>query len=255
MAHPTIADSGPVAGADDIDALRTALARYGVVHVRDLIPPDEVELVRERMLRRHFDDAGSQVIERDGAGLTTEFGWLSEVDDTLSKSGLVAACGRLADELFGKPSSLGFDHAFLKAPGAGTLAWHQDLFYTPSPVVPRTLTFWVPLHDMNERNGRMEYILGPRELQPHSPVSDHSRYHHIRPELLPSESRFSPLLRAGDVCIHTPYTVHRSLPNTDTAPRASWTLQFHRNSVRRFFSWRQAKYKVSKIRTERARPA
>ncbi len=114
--------------------------------------------------------------------------------------------------------------AFVKFPGPGHVAWHQDLPHW-NLVPAQSATAWVALTDVSEENGCVRVIPGSHRrgsraaaaaAEAHSLLSAGLRFEVGADE----ERQAAPiLLRAGEFSIHDGMIVHGSGPNRAAAPR------------------------------------
>jgi len=209
------------------------LINNGVVHLRQFIPASDIRFIRDRFDRLSLHN---EFETRDKEGKVREIEWLSRRDPSVRESQAFHRCFDLASQIFGARCHFGFDHAIIKNPGSGPVHWHQDQFYSKLDRNKQCLSFWIPLQAVKPENGGMEYALGPQDkLLPHSRLFAKSHAHYVAD--LPPVKLLSPIMEPGDVCMHTPLTLHRSHPNNGTSDRLAWILQFNQYGVRRFFHW------------------
>jgi hypothetical protein len=230
-----------------IAAIRADLDSQRAAHVRQLLLPAELESIAN-LLAPHFDQAhGIDAIKRDSDGLITELENACQRDVSLAQSQVFIKCQQLATEFFGEPCHYGYDHAILKQPGSVAVDWHQDQHYSRMDLDKQCLTFWIPLQPTSQQNGGMEYAAGDYDLLPHTPVAKGSSYYRVSQEHLPADETFSPTMQPGDVCIHTPMTLHRSHPHQGSEARLAWILQFNRYGYSRFFRWGNIQRHIKKL--------
>jgi phytanoyl-CoA hydroxylase len=117
-----------------------------------------------------------------------------------------------------------YDQFLAKPPreGAPTF-WHQDEAYWGRNLLDRGITCWMPLHDVDERNGCMHFIdLGHRDG-----VLPHRQPEHVQSDLLLCEPdlarQVACLLRAGSVTFHHGKTPHMTPANLTDAWRRAIT--------------------------------
>jgi hypothetical protein len=145
------------------------------------------------------------------------------VDTTVFRS-----CRALAVELLGERPRRWFDHAICKPPGDDTeIGWHQDQAYVPGPA-DRAVHFWVPLQDVDERNGCMEFMPGSHRAGgvAHQRRGHRDESHALVAEGVDGARGVSCPLRAGMATVHLPATLHRTGPNRSSGERLAWILQF-----------------------------
>ena len=207
------------------------LRNNGVLHLRRLVAQDEIEVLRDQLQSKSIK---TRLQARDRDCLVQEVEWLTKLDRVFRDSKVYHRCYEVACELFNDKCYFGFDHAIVKAPGSGPVHWHQDQFYSKVDRDKQCLAFWIPLQAVTPESGGMEYATGlSKGLLKHEPLFENSHAHHVAE--LPPVKTMSPTMAIGDVCIHTPMTLHRSHPNQTEKPRAAWILQFNRYGLWRFF--------------------
>ncbi|WP_167859079.1 phytanoyl-CoA dioxygenase family protein [Paenibacillus cymbidii] len=121
-----------------------------------------------------------------------------------------------------------------------TLPWHQDSFYYNGAendnLSYRILSFWIPLVDVDERNGCMQVIPGSHKwgLIPYAslgnkrvPVEDVE----ARGEVITAR------MKKGDILIFNQLTLHRSLPNVSEGVR--WSIDIRYTPTGQSFSWHE----------------
>jgi ectoine hydroxylase-related dioxygenase (phytanoyl-CoA dioxygenase family) len=129
-----------------------------------------------------------------------------------------------ASALLGQPVEFWYDQYLAKPPreGAATL-WHQDEGYWGRNLEDRGITCWLPLQDVDPRNGCMHFIdHGHRDG-----VLPHRQPEHIQSDLLfcePDVSRAVACpIRTGSVTFHHGKTPHMTPPNSSDAWRKAVT--------------------------------
>jgi len=127
--------------------------------------------------------------------------------------------------------------AFVKFPGPGHVAWHQDVPHW-NLVPPRTVTAWVALSDVTEENGCVRMIPGSHHAgsrasvaaaDPASLLSAGLQF-----DVAEAEQRAAvPVpLRAGEISLHDGMTVHGSPGNRTAHPRIGLALVYAPADVR-----------------------
>jgi ectoine hydroxylase-related dioxygenase (phytanoyl-CoA dioxygenase family) len=120
-----------------------------------------------------------------------------------------------ARDLMNAPIEFWYDQFLAKSPrdGAPTY-WHQDEGYWGRNLLDRGITCWMPLHDVDERNGCMHFIdRGHRDG-----VLMHCQPNHIQSDLLYCEPDLARTvacpIRAGSVTFHHGKTPHMTPSNS-----------------------------------------
>jgi len=225
--------------------IRQTLSGNGVVHMRNFIEPAEILAIKSKLdnLFANFNHLPPQVSPKaDSNRDIREIANLINYFPLLRQSPPYRKCHRLASDIFGAPARYGFDHAIYKAPNSDSVKWHQDQFYSKFDRDKQCVSFWIPLQAVAPLNGGMQYAVTsdnstPPALLSHTRVSPKSHMYHVPPELLSRLETISPEMQAGDVCLHTPLTPHRSHPNGSADIRGAWILQFNKFGPLRFVRW------------------
>jgi ectoine hydroxylase-related dioxygenase (phytanoyl-CoA dioxygenase family) len=165
----------------------------------------------------------------------------------------------LARELLGPEVRFGFDHIIMKPAfdGAST-PWHQDEAFRDPAFDYQEVSIWMPLQDVDERNGCMAFIPASNrgEVLPHRSPNDDIRVHAVEcyAGFNPRDAVACPL-PAGGCTVHTGRTLHGAGPNHSDAPRYAYVLVFdlprRPRRGRRAFPW-QADKKTARMERERA---
>ena len=121
-----------------------------------------------------------------------------------------------------------YDQFLAKPPRDGAQTyWHQDEGYWGRNLDDRGITCWMPLHDVDERNGCMHFIdRGHRDG-----VLEHRQPEHVQSDLLFCEPDLTRVracpIRAGSVTFHHGKTPHMTPANvSDHWRRAGrWAVQ------------------------------
>lgn len=213
------------------------LKQNGYVVLKDVFTPEEVGTVAVAIddMMAGFDgltDGSGRRLD-DGAtdarrGRVLEINNARALDRALLGTVIFTRCRAIASALLGvRRASCSFDHVIYKEPNTGSVDWHQDQAYKST--VPRmsSLHFWVPFHPVAEVNGCMQFVprshgLGYRDHR----VAAGSGTRFADPTN--EESIDTCPLAVGDLTIHLPLTLHRSLPNRSEETRRAWILHFSR---------------------------
>ena len=131
----------------------------------------------------------------------------------------------------------GWGHMLRKPPNGGHLTpWHQDESYWEPDFDYCAAGAWLPLEDVDMRNGCMCFVPGSHA----GPVLAHHHYggdpavHLLEVDDAPDPSRVVPVpLRAGAGSFHHPRTLHATAPNSTDRPRRAYANEFQLPPVRR----------------------
>lgn len=151
-----------------------------------------------------------------------------ELGDTLARANALHICRQLLGEDLEAQGS----HAIFKpAKHGATTPWHQDEAYWNPGLVYRSMSVWVPLQDVDEENGCMQFIPGSheQEVAPHQSIGNDPRVHGL--ELSPdaevdvSNPAVCPL-PAGGATFHPSRTLHFTAANHSDRPRRALIMMF-----------------------------
>jgi len=125
-----------------------------------------------------------------------------------------------ASELLGRPVEFWYDQFLAKPPRDGAITyWHQDEGYWGRNLDERGITCWMPLHDVDERNGCMHFIDGGHR----DGILPHAQPSHVQSDLLycePDLARTVPCpIRVGSVTFHHGKMPHMTPANVSDAWR------------------------------------
>jgi ectoine hydroxylase-related dioxygenase (phytanoyl-CoA dioxygenase family) len=161
----------------------------------------------------------------------------------------------MARQLLGADARFGFDHAILKPAGkVAATPWHQDDAHGFDPDFHyEQLSIWMPLQDVSEENGCMQYMPGSHRgpLLPHRSPGDDARIHALEcePGSFDESAAAAQPVPAGACILHAGRTVHAALPNRSAADRLAYVIVFRAPPVARaapvHFAWLESKRTAS----------
>jgi phytanoyl-CoA dioxygenase PhyH len=195
---------------------------------------DRISRVMARLYRRyrglarmrHAWDLGAGT--PDGSPEILEINQTLELEPELGSTETFRRCHELAEVLLGQPVEYRFDHAIYKPPFNGrATAWHQDEAYTLDPTLV-TAHFWVPVQDVSVEMGCMQFIPGSHRepIRPHHRLERLRHAHALETDDVDATRAVACPIRAGDVTVHYPRTLHYTGPNLTATPRLAWSLEF-----------------------------
>lgn len=212
------------------DSLIKDYRRDGVITVKQLIPADRMEAVREN-LQRYYSQIAPVVPAADvtfeADGKTVRNLWRMDRHDPFfadlaADADLLALIGTLVN---GKPVLMGVETFNKPAKIGSGVPAHQDNAYfcrTPADV----LTVWIAVDPVTEANGPVSYIRGSQnQMLPHAPSGVSGNSMGIAAEYDRSDP-YVGTLDAGDALIHHCQTIHYSAPNTTDFPRCGLLMVF-----------------------------
>lgn len=243
----------------------------GYLSLPSLTTDAELALMREAYDRIFAEHAGrAEGNQFDLAGIDEEgqeaalpqildpAKYAPELKDTLARTNSLA----IARQLLGDEAEWQFDHAIFKPARHGApTPWHQDEAYADPKQVYRYLSVWMPLQDVNEANGCMQFIPGTHKLDvlPHQSIHNDPRIHglEVAAEVDVSQPAICPL-PAGGATLHLNNILHYTGPNHSDQPRRALIMMFGvppqtREELRlppRRFPWQEVRHTA---REERAR--
>jgi hypothetical protein len=220
----------------DLTSERACLERDGQVIVRQLLTASEVERYRElvsaALPKAHKVQLppGNEVYQ----AAFDQYMNLWQADPAMAELTLDPTLGRTAAALLGVDAVRVYhDQALYKVAGGGHTPWHQDQWYWPLDT-DRTITMWLPLHDIDPAMGDLEFALGthggPIGDEAISGESDafYERYladTHV-------QRRPTGAMRAGDASFHLGWTLHRANPNRTDVDREVMTVIWFADGAR-----------------------
>ena len=244
----------------------------GFLTLPALSTPEEIEMMRAAYDRIFSSKAGFETGAQFDLAGTDEEGqeqalpqilqpekFAPELWDTLARANALRICR----QLLGPDMEAQGSHAIFKPARHGaTTPWHQDEAYWNPAMEYRSLSVWLPLQDVDEENGCMQFIPGSHgwEIASHQPINNDPRIHGL--ELTPdarvdtSTPTICPL-PAGGATFHPSRTLHFTAPNLSERPRRALIMMFGAPPVlrkdkglpERRFAWQE---KQNTARSQRA---
>ena len=150
----------------------------------------------------------------------------------LSDTIYIRSARRIATKLLGLPANEveSWGHMIVKPARVGRATpWHQDESYWEAELDYHAVGAWMPLEDVDGRNGCMCFVPGSHrsELLAHRHVDYDARLHMLEVDSPVDVSRAVEVpLRAGGVTFHHPRTLHATASNVTDRPRRSFAMEF-----------------------------
>ena len=198
--------------------------RDGHVFLPQLLPCDSIAPYREAIVATadRYSRETRPLDERDTYGKAfLQIFNLWTLDDTVRRFVQAPRFAEVAARLLGvERVRLYHDQALFKEAGGGITPWHQDQYYWPLDT-QHTITLWMPLVDIEEDMGMMQFASGAHRLGyiTNKGISDDSEAFYERfvaeKGLDISEARTA---RAGDASFHAGWALHRAPPNQIVRP-------------------------------------
>ena len=204
---------------------------HGWIVVKDAIPQaalDELESHCDSILSEKeklaFDWAWDVKEDKDKRSFRIVQGFMSMNWPELKDLPYRAWMTRFASALMGSEQEFWYDQ-FLAKPPEGSLPtyWHQDEGYWGKNLWDRGITCWVPLQDVDERNGCMHFIDGGHTQG----VLTHRIVDGMQSDILVCEvdaaKTIACPIRRGSVTFHHSKTPHMTTSNTSADWRRAVT--------------------------------
>lgn len=247
------------------DAERKTLEIEGAVHLKQVLPPDWVDYLRDAMDRVYTDHlqvddnpmerleqaslAAGNAILSDSAGSTGRFfvkNHPSRISADLRRFAMESPLRIVAADLYGADAvNFYFDQLFWKEAGSGKrTAFHQDESYF-NCTGDQCCTFWVSVDHVTRDTGAMGYVRGShrwgRQFAANSFVSQKLLPGAVGeqiPDIEGHEEDYDIVYydyEPGDVLVHNYRTLHGSTGNVSaTTPRRSFAVRYTGEDVRYF---------------------
>jgi ectoine hydroxylase-related dioxygenase (phytanoyl-CoA dioxygenase family) len=119
-------------------------------------------------------------------------------------------------------------HMIRKMPGGRDAPWHQDEAYWDPELSYHALGCWLPLHEVTEEMGAMQFIPGSHlggVLHHTHHKGDAALHILIADDVDPAQAVVCPL-PAGGATFHHKNTLHYTAPNTTDRPRLAFPVEF-----------------------------
>jgi hypothetical protein len=203
-----------------LDVTEPILSEEGVVDVQERI---DALFSRWSTLPRRVKTGKGQ-----SPPLTARIFRVTALDRAIARGQLVKSCREIAASIIGKREVwCRFDGAIYKYPGAGAVLWHQDIATSMTRMSPQSVHFWIPLNDHEGDSGCMTYLPGSHRggVAAHRD-SEGSEGTQFTAGPVCEDNVKSVPLSVGNFSVHSPMTMHGSLPNLGTSVRKALTLQF-----------------------------
>jgi len=148
----------------------------------------------------------------------------------LRKSAFVRKAHEVAKEIIGPKAFCSADFVLMKPAleGAAT-PWHQDQAYGKLDYDFEELTFWLPLQDVDNNSGCMQFVPGTHigPIKPHRSPNNNVTAHSLECCYIPSPEEIVTVpMRSGDCSIHRGRVLHGSPSNRSSVARYAYILVF-----------------------------
>jgi ectoine hydroxylase-related dioxygenase (phytanoyl-CoA dioxygenase family) len=245
-----------------------AYDKQGFISLETICPPEEVVQIRQSLMHLFENKVGYEegaqydFVSRDDPNTPQKFPSLhdpSHYDAALLKTTYYQRALAIAKQLLGKEAALYGEHALLKPAFTGPeTPWHQDEAFRSPDFEYRELSIWLPLQDVGEVNGCMQFIPESHRwpvLKHRSPGNDKSLHPLECCDDFAKSDAVAVPLPAGGCTVHDMRTLHYTGPNTSAAPRLAYILIFNVPPTykpgRRHFDWLEGRRTDSQQRKQK----
>ncbi|MFT5445590.1 MAG: non-heme Fe2+,alpha-ketoglutarate-dependent halogenase [Gammaproteobacteria bacterium] len=150
----------------------------------------------------------------------------------------------VVQDLLGETMILRHSHFFCKLPGDGKqVSWHQDASYWPiSP--SKVVSAWLAIDDVDLENAAMHVIPGSH-LNAQLPFEESTAQENnvlnqtVRDPQAHGEAPVALILNAGQMSLHSDWTLHGSEVNQSNRRRCGLAMRFLSSDVRAFNGWNE----------------
>ena len=148
---------------------------------------------------------------------------------------LAPRLGQIAADLMGVDAVRLFrDQSYFKGPGGASTPWHQDAYFMPLDS-DQILTMWIPLTDIVPELAPMSYVTGSHHHGFIGPSNgDDASMDEFEADMRARGLRIFNYerLSAGDVAVHSAWTMHSSRTNTSEDLREAIVIVFFADGAR-----------------------
>lgn len=228
-------DSPYAVGQDDVANFR----RDGHLKLSGVFSPDEIAAFRPALKQAVArSNADNHSMEQKVAGNGKNWMFVNNLwtlDPVARAFVLAPRLGQVAADLMGVDAVRLFrDQSYFKGPGGANTPWHQDAYFMPLDT-DRILTMWIPLTDIVPELAPMSYVTGSH----HHGFIGPSNGDDESMDAFEAEMRARGLgifnygtLNAGDVAVHSAWTMHSSRTNTAAQLREAIVIVFFADGAR-----------------------
>jgi hypothetical protein len=117
-------------------------------------------------------------------------------------------------------------HMIRKGPGGREAPWHQYEAYWDPELAYHALGCWLPLHDVTEEMGAMQFIPGSHKRGVLDHVAQGDPAMHVLTVDVDISTRVVCPLRKGGATFHDKNTLHYTAPNATEQPRLAFPTEF-----------------------------
>jgi hypothetical protein len=211
--------------------------RRGFISPIDVFDADEIGEIRG-----YFDDLLDKALAEgwNSYEMTNWHEHCRGVWDLVTHSRIL----NVVQDLLGETMILRHSHFFCKLPGDGKqVSWHQDASYWPiSP--SKVVSAWLAIDDVDVENAAMHVIPGSH-LNAQLPFEESTAQENnvlnqtVRDPQAHGEVPVPLILNAGQMSLHSDWTLHGSEVNQSNRRRCGLAMRFLSSDVRAFNGWNE----------------
>ena len=232
--------------------------RNGFLAIERVTSDDDISLIRKLIENlfntkagfsegAHFNLVGKDA-DLDSTGFPQIVGPRHYAGE-LRNTEFFANASALAKQLLGPDVRYIGDHTLAKpAKNGPATPWHQDEAFHSPDFDYNEVSFWLPLQEVNQVNGCMEFIAGTHksDMLPHRPFMNDTSTHGLECyEGFDLKDAIPCPLQPGSCTIHTGRTLHGAGPNLSDSVRYAYVVVFgippQPAKVPKVFPWHQDK--------------
>lgn len=231
---PEIAGVYPVSH-EQVESFR----RDGHIKLSGVFTPEEVAAYRQH-LRRVVEEnsAESHAMEQKVAGAGKNWKFVNNLwalDEAARRFVLSPRLGRVAADLLEAEAVRLFrDQSYFKGPHGANTPWHQDAYFMPLDT-DKVLTMWIPLTDITPDLAPMSYVTGSnRAGYMGTSNGDDASMDSFEERVRAGGFRIFNYgsFQAGDVAVHSAWTLHSSRTNTSSLMREAMVIVYFADGAR-----------------------
>ena len=148
----------------------------------------------------------------------------------LLKSDFIRNAEAMAKQILGPDAKFATDLLLIKpAKTGGATPWHQDEAFRDPAYDRHDISFWLPLHPVDQTNSCMEFIVGThkKDVLEHRLLNGDPKVHALEccGQFDPAAAVPCPL-PVGGATLHNGRTLHYTGPNLSNAPRYAYVVIF-----------------------------
>ena len=210
--------------------------QYGYLSPLRVFTEAEVQPFRE-----YFDDLLPRAMAAGWGNydLTNWHKYCPDIYDLVTHSRILD----IIADLIGETIILRHSHFFAKLPGDGMqVSWHQDASYWPiSP--SRVVSAWLAIDDSDADNAALQVVPGSHKGGQVAFADSSDSEHNVLNQTVPNPSDYgAPVtleLAAGEMSLHSDWTLHGSGRNMSRRRRCGLAMRFLAPGVTAHLGWNQ----------------